>query len=102
MATAAGITDRHCCRSFSRGTLLVLVMSCLLFGVHWFVYWSIEFRVAGTYKVILDCAHYALYVFLPVTGWVAESRLGRYRAIFIGLIMSTLTVLLMQVAFMTL
>ena len=63
------------------------------------MYWSIE---AGTYKTILDCTHYVLWVLLPVTGWVAESWLGRYRAIVIGLIMSTLALLLIQVAFMTL
>ena len=102
MTTTASITDRHYCRPFPRGTLLVLVMSCLMFGVHWFVYSSIEFRVAGTNKIILDCAHYALWVILPVTGWVAESWLGRYRAIVTGLIMSTLALLLMQVAFIAL
>ena len=88
MATTAGITDRHYCRSFPRSTLLVLVMISLWSGALWFVYWSIE---AGTYKTILDCTHYVLWVLLPVTGWVAESWLGRYRAIVIGLIMSTLT-----------
>ena len=102
MTTTASITDRHYCRPFPRGTLLVLVMSCLMFGVHWFVYSSIELRVTGMYKIIVDCTHYALYVFLPVIGWVAESWLGRYRAIVIGLIMSTIAVLLMQVTFMAL
>ena len=48
MATTGGTTDRHYCRPFSRGTLLVLVMSCLIIGAHWFVYSSIELRVAGT------------------------------------------------------
>ena len=102
MANTGGTTDRHYCRPFPRGTLLVLVMNCLIFGAQLFVYSSIELRVAGTNKIILDCTHYALYVFLPVTGWVAESWLGRYRAIAIGLIMSTLAVLLIQVAFMAL
>ena len=101
MTTTTG-TNRHCCRPFSHGTLLVLVMSCLLFGAHRFVYSSIEFRVTGTYKIILDCAHYALWVILPVTGWVAESWLGRYRAIVIGLIMGVISTIAMQVAFMAL
>ena len=102
MATTEGTTDKHYCRPFPRGTLLVLVMSCLMFGAHWFVYWSTELRVAGTNKIILDCTHYALWVLLPVTGWVAESWLGRYRAIVVGLIMSTIALLLLQVAFITL
>ena len=103
MVTTAGTTDRHCCQPFSRGTLLVLVMTGLLFGAHWFVYYSIELRVTNTsYKIILNCAHYALWVLLPVVGWVAESWLGRYQTIVIGLIMSMITVVLMQVAFMAL
>ena len=39
---------------------------------------------------------------LPVTGWVAESWLGRYRAIAIRLIMSRIYTLVMQAAFMAL
>ena len=52
MATTAGTTDRHFCWPFPRGTLLMLVMSCLLFGTHWFAYWSIEFSLTGMYRVI--------------------------------------------------
>ena len=100
--TAAGTTDRHYCRPFSRGTLLVLVMSCLLFGAHWFVYCSIELRVNDTHSKILDYTYYALWVLLPVIGWVTESWLGRYRSIVIGLIMSMISLILMQVAFMVL
>ena len=102
MATTAGTTYRHCCRPFSRSTLLVLVMSCLLYAAHWLLYSSIESRVTDMNKFVLDCAHYVLWVILPVTGWVAESWLGRYRAIVIGLIMCTLALLLLQVALMTL
>ena len=39
---------------------------------------------------------------LPVTGWVAESWLGRYRAIAIRLIMSMIYILVMQAVFMAL
>ena len=74
-----------------------------MFGAHWFVYSSIEFRVTGTNKNYSGLYSLcSLDVLLPVTGWVAESWLGRYRAIVIGLIMSTLAVLLMQVAFIAL
>ena len=75
MATTGGTTDRQYCQPSSRGTLLVLVMSWLLFEAHWSAYWSIEFRITATYRTILDYIHYALWVILPVTGWVAESRL---------------------------
>ena len=77
-------------------------MSGLLYAVHWFVYYAIEFSLKGTLRTILDYTYHAFFVLLPVTGWVAESWLGRYRAIVIGLIMSTLAVLLIQVAFMAL
>ena len=93
MVTTAGTTYSHWCRPFSHGTFLVLVMSCLLYAAHWFVYSSIEFRVKDTHKIALDCAHYALWVLLPVIGWVAESWLGRYQAIVVELIMDALLAL---------
>ena len=71
-------TDRHFGLSFSRGTLLVLVMSGLLYAVHWFVYYAIELSFKDTHRTILDCIYYAFFVLLPLTGWAAESWLGRY------------------------
>ena len=92
----------HYCQPLSRGTLLVLVMSGLLYAVYWFVYHAIEFCFIGTLRIILDFTHYALWMLLPVTGWVAESWLRRYRAIVDGLITCTATLPLLHVAFVML
>ena len=75
-----------CQLPFSRGAILVLLSSTLLYTVHWLVYDSIRLSLPNYLRVGFDCAHYALWVLLPVTGWVAESWLGRYRAIFAGLL----------------
>ena len=48
---------------------------------------------------ILDCIYYAFFVLLPLTGWAAESWLGRYRAILVGLILSAVTLVLVQLVF---
>ena len=77
-------------------------MSGLLYAMYWLVYYAIEFNVTGTLKFVLDCTHYAFWVLLPVIGWIGESWLGRYHAIFVGLITSTVAVIMLQVAFMML
>ena len=51
---------------------------------------------------VLEYVHVALWVLLPVTGWVAESWLGRYRAIVVGLVLSLATTLTLQAAFVML
>ena len=63
--------DTCYCQPFSRGTLLVLVMSGLLYVVHWSVYYAIEFSLKGTPRTILDYTYEAFFVLLPLTGWVA-------------------------------
>ena len=95
--------DTKKCHSWLfRGAILVLASSTLLQAVHRFVYDSIKLSLPDYLRVGFDCAHYALWVLLPVTGWVGESWLGRYRAIVVGLIICTITLLLFQVAFIML
>ena len=53
-------------------------------------------------RIVAVHASIRLCVLLPVTGWVAESWLGRYPNIIIGLIISMIIILLMQAAFMAL
>ena len=90
------------CQPYPRGTLLVLVMSGLLYAVQWFVFCAIEFSLKSTPRIILNCTYHVIFVLLPVTGWVAESWLGRYRAILVGLILSAVTVVLFQLVFVSL
>ena len=80
----------------------MLVMSGLLYAVHWFLYASIALIVPDEFKRPMDYAHIVAWVLLPVTGWVAESWLGRYRAIVVGLVLSAVTVLSAQAAFVML
>ena len=62
------------------------------------MYYSIKLSLPKYLRFGFDCAHYALWVLLPVTGWVAESWLGRYKVILAGLLVCPITVLLAQVA----
>ena len=80
----------------------MLASSAMLYSTHTLVYESINASLPGYLRVGFDCVHYVLWVLLPVTGWVAESWLGRYRTIAIGLIICTITLLMLQVAFILL
>ena len=92
-----------CCWIFPpRGTALVLLMSGLLYAVQQFVYAGIYHSFSDYFKPALDYVHVALLVLLPVTGWVAESWLGRYRAIVVGLVLSSISTLTLQAAFVML
>ena len=94
---------KHCrWRQFSRGTLLVLVMSSLLYTVHWFCYSAIYLELETNLQFGIHCLHTGLWIVLPLTGWIAESWLGRYRAIIMGLLLSVITNLTSQVAFVLL
>ena len=74
--------------SYSSVSIQHTVVCC-----NWFVCDSIKLSLPDYLRVGFDCAHYAFYVLLPVTGWVGESWLGRYRAIVVGLIICTITAL---------
>ena len=93
---------RHCCQFFPRGTTLVLVMSGLLYVTSGFLFFGIVANQTERLKVAFDYIVDFLFVLLPVTGWVAESWLGRYRAIVVGLVLSLVTFSNAQVAFVML
>ena len=80
----------------------MLLMNGLLNAAHWFMYLAIAFSLPDNLKFVLEYVHVALWVLLPVTGWVAESWLGRYRAIAVGLVLSSVTILTLQAAFIML
>ena len=77
----------------------MIASTCLLYAVQCFAYDGIKMSLPEHLWLGLDCTHWALWVLLPVTGWVAESWLGRYRSFVVGLLMCTITLFLMEVAF---
>ena len=91
-----------CCRPFSRGTLLVLVWSALFTATDWFGYFSLYLALQSDLQFGYECAYYAVWVLLPVTGWAAESWLGRYRAITTGFFLSVVTILVYLAVFIML
>ena len=98
MATT-GTFGWHYCRAFSRGTMLVLIWGSLLQAVLQFVHGAAQARLTIHFQYIFDCTTYIFALNFPVTGWIAESWLGRYRTIILGLLLTTASVLTVQVAF---
>ena len=74
------MTERKCCKPFSRGTILLLVWSALIS----FASWSVRVNVILLFPFpnqelnnFLSKGYVALLVLLPVTGWIGDSLLGR-------------------------
>ena len=78
----------------------MLLMSGLLYAAHWYLFSVVAFSLPHWFEI--EYIHVALWVLLPVTGWAAESWLGRYRAIVVGLVLSLATTLTLQAAFVML
>ena len=69
-------------------------------GHDWIAIFSHFTQVLG---FAFDFVLYAGFLLLPVTGWVAETWIGRYQAIIAGMVMSlTVTILMLQVSFVLL
>ena len=80
----------------------MLVMSGLLYATHRLMYLAIILSLPDNLKIVIECVYVTLWILLPGTGWVAESWLGRYRAIVVGLVLSMLTILILQAGFVML
>ena len=93
---------RQFCSPLSRVTLLMLVWSTLLYASQEFAYKSLALTLPSELLFAFHCAYFVLWLLLPVTGWVADAWLGRYRSITIGLLLSLITVLASQTSFIML
>ena len=96
------ISNRQCCWPLSRGTLLVLVWSALLNATNVFSTTSLYLTLPSDLQTVYDSVYYSLWLLQPVTGWVAESCLGRYRAIIVGFFLSMTAMLVLVAAFIML
>ena len=99
------MTERKCCKPFSRGTTLLLVWSALI----GFSFWNVRVNVIlllpfpnQELNSFLSKAYTALLALLPVTGWISDSLLGRYRAITIGSFLLAVAYLVILISFVML
>ena len=99
------MTERKCCKPFSRGTTLLLVWSALI----GFASWSVKVNMIlllpfpnQELNSYLSKAYIALLVLLPVAGWISDSLLGRYRAITIGSFLLAVAYLVILISFVML
>ena len=84
----------QCCKPFSQGTLLLLVWGALPNAGQWFVYAGLHIALLSELKFVFKSVYFALWLLLPVTGWVTDAWLGRYRAITVRFFLSMVTILM--------
>ena len=89
------------CQSFkpvSKGILLLLVWSILLNAVIASIIIIFEMLSLGDDLQYIFITWSALWVLLPVAGWMGDSFLGRYRAIIVGVFATMLSFLILLCA----
>ena len=89
------------CQSFkpvSKGILLLLVWSILLNAVIASIIIIFEMLSLGDDLQYIFITWSALWVLLPVAGWMGDSFLGRYRAIVVGVFATMLSFLILLCA----
>ena len=96
----------RCCRPFSREVTLLLISCALLYNVQWCLFSSLTFYLTdhsdSNLQSAFTYAYYASWALLPVAGWIAESWIGRYKAIVGGMVLCSITVILALLAFIML
>ena len=98
MATRS-TSNSLCCRSFPRGTLLLLAWNALLNATQWFRYLSLYLAIESDLQVFIFVAYHALCLLLPLIGWVAELWMGRYRAVIASIFLSVIAFLASMAVF---
>ena len=82
-----------CLKPFSRSILLLLAWSMLLNAAAGYTISLYQFLPLGDNFQSVLVVYSALWVLLPIAGWVGDSYLGRYRAIVVGAFVSIMTFL---------
>ena len=99
------MTETKCWKPFSRGRTLLLIWSALISFVLLSITSNMIQLLSNNNE---DLENYMIYVFaaltvlLPVSGWISDSLLGRYRAIIAGSFLTVVTCLAMIISFVML
>ena len=94
------MSKRKCCKPFSCGTILLLVWSALLSLTCWSVRVNVILLPNQELNSFLSEGYVALLVLLPVTGWIGDTLLGRYRAITVGSFLLAVAYLVILISFL--